>query len=312
MKSPDTATLIPVLPPFDLRLTVGALRRLPSAALYPMIDGELRLVADLPAGPRLLGVRVTRVAVEGGDEGALAVRALDGPLSAEQISAAAAMLARMLGVRLDLAPLRARLAGEPALVDLARQLAGLKPPQFATLWQTFLQVVPFQQVSLSAAVTMLNRLVVALGPEIECEGRSYWGAPSPERLLAAETNVLRATGLSAAKIRTLRGLAERALAGELEFERFAELTDGAAIVRLTDLPGIGPWSAQVALLRGLGRLTVFPSGDAGASRGLRELLADAAQPEDEAPALLERLAEWRGYLYFLLLGKRLLALDANF
>ncbi len=228
-------------------------------------------------------------------------------MSADDANAASALVARMLGVRLDLTPLRARLSAEPALAELAQRLAGLKPPQFATLWQTFVQVVPFQQVSLSAAVATLNRLVVSLGPEKRHEGQTYWGAPTPERLLAADSSTLRATGLSAAKIRTLRGLAELARAGELDSEHFAALSDAAAIARLTEAPGIGPWSAQVALLRGLGRLSVFPAGDAGATRGLRDLLTGSEQTEMTARALLERLGEWRGYLYFMLLGRRLLS-----
>ena len=302
------ASAIALTPPFDLRLTVGALRRLPQSALYSLVGEELRLVAELATGPRLLAARV-------GGEQTLIVSALDGPLSVAETQEARTLLARMLSAERDLAPLWARLEAEPALAPLAQRLAGLKPPQFATLWQTFLQIVPFQQVSLSAAVATLNRVVRALGPQIVHEGQPYWGAPTPERLLAAETSALRATGLSAAKIRTLRGLAERALTGELIAERFDALPDDAAVARLSELPGIGPWSAQVTLLRGLGRLSVFPAGDAGATRALRELLAETgaqtdAPPEVWASALLERLGEWRGYLYFVLLGRRLLALGA--
>jgi 3-methyladenine DNA glycosylase/8-oxoguanine DNA glycosylase len=77
-------------------------------------------------------------------------------------------------------------------------------------------------------------------------------------------------------------------------------------VRLRALPGIGPWSAQLILLRGLGRLGNFPAGDSGALRGLREVFSAAPDPGEAAAEALERLGDWRGYLYFMLLGRRLI------
>jgi DNA-3-methyladenine glycosylase II len=113
--------------------------------------------------------------------------------------------------------------------------------------------------------------------------------------------------LSAAKVRALRAIAERIVSGELTEREIAALDDEAAVARLTTLPGIGPWSAQIVLLRGFRRLSVFPAGDAGAIRNLR-VLYDLPQ-EDVArkgEAILRQMGPWRGYLYFLLLGSNLL------
>lgn len=298
--------LIPVRAPFDLRMTVSALRRLPHAALYPLIGEEWRFVAPLPSGHRLLAVRPHAT-----DDGPLLCAALDGALSDEDAAAASGLVAWMLSVQRDLTPLHALVADDATLGPLAQRLAGMKPPRFASLWEAFCQIVPFQQVSLGAAIATLNRFVMALGPECAYDGQRYWGVPTPQRTLEASAEELRACGLSAAKARTLRGLAEHALAGDLDAVAFAALADEAAIARLTRLPGIGRWSAQVALLRGLGRLSVFPAGDSGAARGLRDLFPQHAQPDAAAQALLERLGDWRGYLYFLLLGRRLLAAQSE-
>lgn len=295
---------ISVSAPFDLRLTVSALRRLPTSALYPLVSDEFRFVAPLASEPRLLAVRSIAV---GGTVGALQCGALDGELGAVEVEEARRLIAWMLNAQFDLAPLLALVASEPELARLAARLAGMKPPRFPSLWEAFCQIVPFQLVSLSAAIATLNRFVWALGPIREYQGITYWGVPSPERVLAAETDELRACGLSMAKIQTLRGLAERALAGELDGATLAGFTDAEAVARLTRLPGIGPWSAQVALLRGLGRLSVFPAGDSGATRGLRELFSDREDASAASAALLQRLGDWRGYLYFILLGRRLLA-----
>ena len=299
----DAPIQISVRAPFDLRLTVSALRRLPHSVLYPLVEDEWRFVAPLPDGPRLLAVR----SLDARDPAApLTCAPLDGALTDEERWAAAALVAHMLDTQRDLAPLAALVGDEEPLATLARRLAGMKPPRFASLWEAFCQIVPFQQVSLSAAVATLNRFVVALGPAREFDGRDYWGVPTPRRVTSATEDELRACGLSAAKARTLRGLAERALAGELEASTYPTLTDEEAIASLTRLPGIGRWSAQVALLRGLGRLSVFPAGDSGAERALRDVFSASAQPEATALATLKRLDDWRGYLYFLLLGRRFL------
>lgn len=83
------------------------------------------------------------------------------------------------------------------------------------------------------------------------------------------------------------------------------MTSQQAMKALLELPGIGPWSAALVLLRGFGRLDVFPPGDAGAARGLGSLLhLDEHTSVDRA---VERFGDRRGYLYFCGLGASLVA-----
>src|SRR5690606_4577786 len=91
----------------------------------------------------------------------------------------------------------------------------------------------------------------------------------------------------------------------LDEARLESLPAEEAIAALRTVPGIGPWSATLLLLRGLGRLDVFPPGDVGASRGVRTLfgLPETASVDD----VLARFGDRRGYLYFLSLGANLLA-----
>ena len=78
-----------------------------------------------------------------------------------------------------------------------------------------------------------------------------------------------------------------------------------ALRTLTASPGIGPWSAGLVLLRGLGRTDVFPPGDVGAARGLRALMRRG--PHAPLTPIIERFGEYRGYLYFCALGSSLLS-----
>ncbi|MBF6591372.1 MAG: DNA-3-methyladenine glycosylase 2 family protein [Ktedonobacterales bacterium] len=300
MSATDSLELAAV-PPFDLAMTVAALRRRPHSLTDALVDGEYRRVLSLDGVERLVGVR--QLAPD-----RVRVRALDGPLGSAAGEEAARLVERMLGLRVDLAPVAARVAGDAHLAALFRRLAGMKPPRFPSLWVTFACVVPYQQVSLEAGVAVMNRVIQALGTRHLYEGQTYFGFPTPERFRAADVAMLRGRGLSAAKVRTLTHVAELILSGELTEAEIEPLEDAAAVARLTALPGIGPWSAHLVLLRGLRRLSVFPAGDSGASRNLR-LLFDV--PADDLPrlerALLETLGPWRGELYFLLLGRSLLA-----
>lgn len=302
MKADISTFDLPVHVPLDLALTAGALKRQPSNILYPIVDGELRMVMSLGAANRLIGVRQP-------SPHALTCRALDGGLDPDLSAAIERMARRLLSLDVDLSPARALLAREPILGPLAERLSGLRPPRFLNLWETFFQVIPFQQVSLAAAVATVNRLALALGPRLSVGGVEYVGVPALDSMLAASDAELRACGLSAAKAAALRGSAERLRAGALREADLDALPDDEAALALRALPGIGPWSAQLVLLRGMGRLRIFPQGDSGASKGLREAFSAAADPDSAATEALRRLSEWRGYVYFMLLGRRLMATE---
>lgn len=291
---------IPAIAPFDLHATVEALHRRPNALAEPYIDGEYRRMVLLDGEPILVGARQV-----GPTE--MVVRPLAIVGDEARLRRAALALAEMLGASVDLSEAQSHAHRVPELAPLVEQLAGMKPPRFISLWETLVNVVPFQQVSLASGVATLNRLVEALGPRIEHAGRVYFGLPSPQAILAAQTETLRACGFSAAKVSTLRGVGEQIASGTLNDAQIAALSDTDAIARLTQLPGIGPWSAQLVLLRGFRRLGVFPQGDSGAARSLASVLGlPIEDSQQRAPAILEALGPWRGYLYFLLLGSRLL------
>jgi DNA-3-methyladenine glycosylase II len=103
----------------------------------------------------------------------------------------------------------------------------------------------------------------------------------------------------------LRSIAKAIDGGELTEETIAQLSTRDALRMLMTLPGIGPWSAALVLLRGFGRLEVFPPGDSGATRGLNTLLR--LRTPTALGRVVERFGECRGYLYFCGLGASLLA-----
>jgi DNA-3-methyladenine glycosylase II len=179
------------------------------------------------------------------------------------------------------------------------RLRGLRPPRFDSLVEAVGLTVPFQQLSLEAGVSIVNRLAQTLGRAVRADEHEGWLFPNAERLADTSIDAFQTCGLSAAKAQTLRSAARLIADGILSEDQLEALPTPEARGRLQELGGLGPWTADVILLRGLGRLDVFPRGDVSARRNLAALLGRStpltAREEDE---LLARLGPARGMLYF--------------
>ena len=117
--------------------------------------------------------------------------------------------------------------------------------------------------------------------------------PSAEKLLAADPQVLREAGFSARKGQTLRALAERFLDGRLSDEAFVQMSDEEIEAALTEVPGIGLWTARGFLLVALDRPDVFLSGDLALRRAIqRAYNFDHVPTDDEITEVSDR---WRPY-----------------
>ncbi len=142
------------------------------------------------------------------------------------------------------------------------------------------RAIVYQQLSGSAAATIHGRVAAQLG-----------GAVEPHAVAGVSDETLRAAGLSTAKTRALRDLAERVLDGRLQLESVDAIDDDAVIDALVQVRGIGPWTAQMFLMFRLGRPDVLPVLDLGVRKGAQRMHRLRALPD---AARLERLAEpWR-------------------
>lgn len=295
-----TTFTLRALPPFDLALTVAVTRRRPTNLVDTWSDGVYRRVLRVGGRERLIAIRQIEPA-------SVEVSALDGPLTPAEREELALLLERMQGLTRDLTPVVAAFSYYEPLARLLTQLEGMKPPRYPDFWTTLVGVVPYQQVSLEAGQAISNRMIVDIGPRAVYNDTVYYNYPTPDQFLRASDEQTRAWGLSVAKVKTLRSAAEAVLSGAIREDELVGLDDNAAIARLTQLHGIGRWSAQVILLRGLGRLSAFPLGDSGAQRAFKTIFGwEAGEVDARRTELLAALSEWRGYLYFVLLGTRML------
>lgn len=286
--------------PFHLEATVRVLQRRASNRV-DVWTGEryLRLIKLMN---ELVLVRIANLGSI--DEPHLEYSILAGPHSLTAHAAIRQVFTRILALDVDPAPLQQLANIDSILHSTTISLRGMRPPRFADLFESFASVIPFQQLSLDAGISILGKLVERFGQHLTYQGHRYFAFPTARAIAQVPVEELSACGLSAKKAQTLREIARAIDAGALTEHSLATLDSRAAIARLVELPGVGPWTAGLVLLRGLGRTDVFPSGDAGAARALRQLLKlhKSASIED----VTERFGDNRGYLYFCCLGSRLL------
>ncbi len=279
--------------PYRLDLTVSVLRRL-SANIVDVLTPEGEYVRALAGFVEPVLARVTQ---EGPDMLRLV---LEGDES--EHPRALALVRRMLGVERDLAHFDRAARRIPWLRPLATRMHGVKPPRYPTLWEACVNAIVFQQVSLHAASAILRRLILEFGPPLACDGVALHAFPSVESVQRAADGPLSAAGLSAGKLATLRRVGEALLSGTLDEAMLEERPSSDAAELLCRIKGIGPWTATVILLRGLGRLDVFPMNDSSVVRNLA-FVAGSAPVDIEH--VLAALGPQQGMLYYHLLLARL-------
>jgi 3-methyladenine DNA glycosylase/8-oxoguanine DNA glycosylase len=296
-----TSRKLSIQAPFHLEATVRVLQRRP-ANLVEAWEHD-RYLRVLKTSDDLMLVEVenrgtidtpdVRYALRHGDPSTVARHEL------------AQTLRKVLGLDVDPIPMQRLLEADRKLRPTALALRGMRPPRFAEWFETFANVVPFQQVSLDAGVAIVGRLVERFGKHLKQNGRRFYAFPSAQAVAEARLETLRSCGLSSQKAESLRYLARAIESGELAEDTISGMNTNDALRALVELPGLGPWSASLVLLRGFGRLDVFPPGDVGAARGLSKLMR--LRTAASLSGRIERFGANRGYLYFYALGGGLLA-----
>ena len=174
---------------------------------------------------------------------------------------------------------------DPVMADVIARVGRctLVPRTEWTHFDALVRSIVYQQLSGKAAATIHGRVLNLIGD----------GAEAPGRIVATPHELLRSAGLSTQKANYVRNLAEHVLDGSLPVNSLHELTDDEVIAALTQVKGIGRWSAQMFLMFRLGRPDVLPELDLGVQKGIQKAYRLRKLP---TPAqVLRRGARWAPY-----------------
>ncbi|MGI8557911.1 MAG: DNA-3-methyladenine glycosylase 2, partial [Solirubrobacteraceae bacterium] len=281
--------------PFRLDLTAWALRRRAHNAIDRW-DGHAYRRA-LTLGEEAVGLSVTQSGTR--DAPRLAVTLSGVIVDQRAETAARAGLDKLLGLTVDLSAFTALAARDPLIDALARRLRGLKPPRFPSVFEALVNGIACQQLSLAVGIHLLNRLTATHGRPVLEDPGGLRAFPEPTDLASVAPGELKLMGFSMSKARTIVEIAGAIVDGDLDLESLEDLDDQAAIERLTSLRGIGRWTAEYVMLRGLGRVHVFPGDDVGARNKLKRFFAiDSPLDYESIAQLVTRWHPYAGIVYF--------------
>lgn len=273
---PLETTIVP-RPPYSLALSA----RLKSDPTRHLRDGVLTVALEADSRPALARVRQC-------PDGTLAVL-LDG----ESPEAAFDKLRFVLAVDDDHEPFLRRFADDPLIGSAVRRLRGLRPLRTATVTHALLKAVCGQLIQARAArlleAKLLRRAATPFAGLLLPPTRETFGGSSPAHL-ARE-------GLVSRKANALVRLSR-----EWDLERLHDVGTQAAVARIERERGLGPWSAGIVCLQGLGRYEHGLVGDLGLLKLCGELLGRRAEPEDTRE-LLQPYGEWAGLASVYLLAR---------
>lgn len=181
----------------------------------------------------------------------------------------------------------ALVAADPKLAAVVEKVGPctLSVARMSSPYETLFESIVHQQITAKAAATILGRVNASFGRR---------RIPPPDAVLAATDESLRAAGLSGAKTRSVKDLAQKTLDGLVPSPaRLARMDDDAIVERLTAIRGIGRWTVEMMLIFRLGRPDVLPVHDYGVRNGFRIVYRRRELP---TPTQLAKHAErWRPY-----------------
>lgn len=303
MPSRVTVHELPVRSPFRLELTASALRRVPTNVVDVITPaGEYMHAFHGEFGPLVATVAQR-------SDTHIVVRLEGDTRETRSREQALEMVSRTLGVDRDVTGFAVAASKLHWLAPLAERFMGIKPPRYRSLWETFVNAVVFQQVSLHSATATVRRMVMSFGKPVMSDGVAMYTFPDAATVLSVSDGELRALGISAARAATLRRAGEAIASGMLNERVLDDMPSRDAALELARVKGVGPWTAAVMLLRGFGRLDVFPMNDSGVARNIAMVASRAAGGDSgsmpDVSEVLSVLGELQGMLYFHLLLARL-------
>jgi DNA-3-methyladenine glycosylase II len=237
------------------------------------------------------------------DDARIVIRIAGAPAVGE---AAVGEVRRILGLDFDLTGFYRMAKGDVALAPLIESLYGLRPTLSPTPFEMLVGSITAQQINLSFAFACRARLVRRYGTPVRVGRETVWAFPQAARLAQARPRELRALKYSTRKAEYIRDLARAIVAGTLDLEAVCAEPTENVIARLTDLRGLGRWTADWFLARCLGRGDICPAGDLAVRKAFDHYYGRGRALSEKA--IRRRAAAWGQYqnlaVHYMLAGMR--------
>jgi len=187
--------------------------------------------------------------------------------------------------------------------NISQQLYGLKNPTTPTVFESLVDSIVEQQISIKVAHTIEQRLTKKFGETLTIDGNTYFAYPTPQRISDTSISEVQQVGLSVRKAEYIRGASKLIADGKLNLEKMKDQKNPNNIIaELDEIKGIGVWTAELTMLRGMQRLDALPADDFGIRRVISRYYCDGKPIKaDEAHEIAEAWGRWKGLAAFYLI-----------
>ena len=202
----------------------------------------------------------------------------------------------LFSLDLDLKPFYETVKNDNIMAYLARELWGLKSPTTQTVFEALVDSIVEQQISLKVANVIECKITKKFGGTLDLEGNTYYAYPTPQNLASASTEEIRQCGLSLRKVEYIKGVSTLITQGKLDLEKLKNCESTEQIIReLDEIRGIGVWTAELTMLRGMQRLEALPADDLGLRRVISHHYCDGKMISGtEARQIAKVWGDWKG------------------
>lgn len=187
-------------------------------------------------------------------------------------------------------------------VQIIKNLYGLRAPKTPNIFESLIIAITEQQIALPVAISMRKRLVEKYGESIKIDDKIYYTFPSPKSLAKAKPEEIRELKFSFKKSSYIVEISKKVANGEIDLEKMRQWGKEKILDILTKIKGIGSWTVEYMMCRGMGRYDALPANDIGLRMSLTKYLNKKERvSEGEVRCFLEHFGKYKGYAAFYLI-----------
>ena len=210
-------------------------------------------------------------------------------------------------INLDLRLFYKSVREDEVLNNVIKRLYGLRFPSTPTLFEAFIKAFIEQQLPLSVSTKIANRVIRRFGRFIEIGGVKYYAFPQARQLAFASVDELRECGLSRRKSLYVRDFSRLVLEGEILLDEVWTWSEERLLRELVKIKGVGVWTAEYVMIRGMRRYSSTPASDLFLKKVLSHYYLDGRKISgDEAREICNKWSMWKGLASFYLIVDYLL------
>jgi DNA-3-methyladenine glycosylase II len=206
------------------------------------------------------------------------------------------LLTLIFSLDLDLTHFYSNADNDKIMAQLTRKLRGLKTPTTSSVFEALVDSIIEQQISLAVANSLRNKLIRKFGHTLHLEEGLYYAYPTPQQLASVSIAELRECGLSTRKGEYIKEISALITEEKLNLEKLKNCENSELIIaELDKIRGVGVWTAEFTMLRGMQRLEALPADDLGLRRVIsRYYCQGKAISSSEVRQIAKNWSKWKG------------------